>query len=347
MQKIKVRLRDCEIGSILATDVVNSKGTSFVSKGTTVNSFILQKLHDIGIESVYVYPSAVMENKRTGRRYEAVKLNYLEVMEALKNLLGGLASGKGLEPDKIERILNCTYKSVNDADCIIDLLNGLKIYDDYTYCHSANVAFYSMLIGKWVHLPKPEIMDLILSGFLHDIGKMKIPNEILNKKGRLTEEEFEKIKEHSIQGYRMIKEDGNIHDAVKDAVLSHHERMNGSGYPDGIVGTAINKYSRIIAIADVYDAMTSERVYKHRTTPFEAFQMFITTGVCQFDPLFSSAFLSNMVAHMPGLKVQLSDGRIGEIAYVPHNDPANPVICIDSTYINISRAKNFQIVNII
>jgi HD-GYP domain-containing protein (c-di-GMP phosphodiesterase class II) len=343
MYKLRVNLADCRIGNILAEDIINDNGIILVAKNTVLNPFILLKLSEIGIGFVHIYDMKDKGNKPRNHHNHVFESNYLEAVTAIKELLGSLASGKRLELKKMESLKECIFKNINDANSVIGFLNELKTYDDYTYYHSANVAFYAMLMGKWTHMPEIEIKDLILSGCLHDIGKITIPNELLNKKERLTWNEFEEIKEHSKRGYMMVKDESGINNDVKDAVLSHHERMDGSGYPAGSGGASIGQYANIIAIADVYDAMTSERVYKHRTTPFEAFRMFSTTGVCQFDPYVIKVFSSNMASYMYGLKVQMSDGQVGEIVYVPINDIANPVVSVNAAYIDMSQETNLKI----
>jgi HD-GYP domain-containing protein (c-di-GMP phosphodiesterase class II) len=335
MHKIKIKLADCKIGNILAKDIISGSGMLLVAKNTIINSFILLKLSEIGISFAYIYDLSHNGNKLQKKyRQNEFKSNYLDTVVLIKEILDSLISRRRLEPEKIGHLADCIFENINDADCVISLLNGLKDFDDYTYYHSMNVAFYAMLIGKWSHMPKAEIMDLILSGCLHDIGKTMVPDEILNKRGRLTEAEFEEIKKHSYYGYVMLKSDDSFSNDIKDAVLSHHERIDGSGYPKGSRGQSIGKYAKIIAIADVYDAMTSERVYKHRVTPFEAFRMFSATGTALFDPYLVRTFLSNMSAHMVGLKVEMSDGMVGEVVYVPYHDIANPVVHI-TTYIDM------------
>ncbi len=347
MHKVKVDLADCKIGNILAKDIVNNNGVVLIAKNTAFNAYILLKLKELGIKFVYIYDLKNNVNKSSKQHHKVFRSSYLETTAAIKELLNNLVSGKCLDFKKLEEIKACIFKNIDDADCVIGFLNELKTYDDYTYYHSANVAFYAMLIGKWMKMTNAEIMDLILAGCLHDIGKLTIPNEILNKKGKLTEKEFEEIKEHSIRGYWMVKNESGISNEVKDAVLSHHERMDGSGYPAGTCGESLGKYAKIIAIADVYDAMTSERVYKHGVTPFEAFRMFGTTGVCKFDPYVIKVFLTNIAAYMHGQKVQMSDGQVGEVVYVPHYDMANPVVCVNSSFIDMSRDTDLKIQNIL
>jgi len=200
-----------------------------------------------------------------------------------------------------------------------------------------------MLAGKWLNLDGDSIRTVIKAGLLHDIGKMKIPVEILNKKAQLSEEEFEEIKKHTLYGYNMAKETKRFSEEVCRAVLSHHERMDKSGYPFGIGCEKIDIFSKILAVADVYDAMTSDRVYKKRDTPFRVFEMFKTEGVKNFDPKIVNVFLNNVSVYYVGSKVFLNTGETGEIAYIPPQSITEPVIRIGQEYIDLAQDRSRSI----
>jgi len=263
----------------------------------------------------------------------------------VKSIIIALARGEQLEYGVVKRLTDVACKSIiNEDDSILEYFREIYDYDDYTYFHSINVAFYAMLIGKWIHMSQRELLDVIQAGLLHDIGKMKIPKDILNKKSKLTDAEFMIIKQHSLAGYELLKNSYVVNEEVKQAVLLHHERIDGSGYPTAIIGTDIGNYAKIIAIADVYDAMTSNRSYKVGVTPFEAFEMFSTIGTSVFEPSIVSAFLLNMSAHLIGTKVKMSNGDIGEVVYIPFDKMGSPIICINSCHIEISKNSNPHIV---
>ena len=143
---------------------------------------------------------------------------------------------------------------VADDEKALRVLNEEKDFDEYTYTHSLNVALYAMLIGKWLRLDNNSIKNVIKAGVLHDIGKTKVPIEILNKKARLSDEEFDIIKKHTFYGYDLVRSTDCVSDEVCEAVLLHHEREDKSGYPYGIGGRQLGLYAKIVAVADVYDA---------------------------------------------------------------------------------------------
>jgi putative nucleotidyltransferase with HDIG domain len=222
-------------------------------------------------------------------------------------------------------------------------MSGVRSADEYTFIHSVNVAFYSMMLAKWLNLSAAEINDAILAGLLHDVGKMRIPGEILNKTAKLTADEFERMKKHTLYGYELVNNIKGLSEDIKNAVLLHHERMDGSGYPFGYQSNKLNRYTRIVAIADVFDAMTAERVYKRQSTPFEAFGMFQTEGTRIFDIGMLNTFMSRMPSYLTGIKVLLSNGEAGDIVFVPLQSVTNPIIKIKEDYIDLSSMQTVKI----
>jgi HD-GYP domain-containing protein (c-di-GMP phosphodiesterase class II) len=171
-----------------------------------------------------------------------------------------------------------------------------------------------------------------------------IPTEILNKKGNLTKAEFAIIKHHPVLGYDSIKDISHLSSSAKKAVLLHHERLNGSGYPYGLSGSDIDLCTRIVSIADVYDAMTQNRIYKNKMNPFEAFKIMKTDGIEIFDFKIAETFLRNVAGLLIGLNVLLEGEEVGEIVYIPPYDITSPMIRIGS---KVVEATNFRIKTII
>jgi len=346
MTKLRVSIFDCRCGDVVAKDVISDRGLILAAENLVLNDFIISKLKTIGIKSIWIYK----DNGSTYSYYEKKKKfvsSYKETVLTVKNLLNNLATGKRFEYYEIKRIAETMYKNLDGIDTIIQYLNEIKGYDDYTYTHCVNVGFYSMLIGRRLHMPDSKLIDLIQAGLLHDIGKIKIDNKLLNKKGKLTEEEFDTIKKHSLLGYEILKDSPYIGTEIKKAVLMHHERMDGSGYPYGIKNKEICEYARIVAIADVYDAMTSDRPYKKKATPFDAFHMFLTSGLCSFDTLAMNTLLLNFSTHLVGAKVELDNGDVGEIVYIPPHEVINPIIRVGSTFLKVTRTQSPKIVSFV
>ena len=347
MNKEKKKLCDCIDGDIIAEDVFNHLGIALVIKNTILNKYISDKLLDLGIKEIYIYQKD--NNPYDDMIYDSddkVEYSYYQSFLNLKQLINELTINHSIEYKLLTDISNEIFHCLHNVSSIIRCLSEIKNTDEYTYYHSLNVAFYAMLLAKWLNFSDEETKDVIKAGLLHDIGKTQISNEILNKKGKLNEDEFEIIKKHCIYGYETIKNITGLKAEIVDAVRHHHERVDGSGYPDHLRGKELGQFSKIIAIVDVYDAMTQNRVYKDKVTPFDSFKMFLTIGISNYDSKILFTFLNNLSAYYAGTKVVLSDGQIGEIAYVPPQDIAYPIIAIDSKYIDLSRERELKILRL-
>jgi putative nucleotidyltransferase with HDIG domain len=177
---------------------------------------------------------------------------------------------------------------------LLDMINCMRIYDDSTFIHSINVALICYAIGRWMKLPLEEIRVLALSGLFHDIGKLLIPKDIILKPERLSDAEYIRMKDHVILGYQILR-DEKIDKRIKTAALMHHEKCDRSGYPMKLSGDQIEPFAKIVAIADVYDAMTSNRIYRGPMCPFNVISEFETEGFQKFDPSSLIIFLDRIV----------------------------------------------------
>lgn len=330
---ISVQLSECEDGDILASDIYNREGVKLIAGNTTVNPFILDKLLQQGIENVRIYDPPV----GWARKYEKIDRGYKKQVMNIKSVVYDLSGGKTLDIGKITEIADSIYRCLCEVanENIIRYISQIKRTDEYTYQHSLNVAFYSMLLGRWLNFSEGEIMQAALAGLLHDIGKTRVPLRILNKPAKLTEEEFSEIKKHPIYGYLILDESNFVNMDIKRAVLLHHERVNRTGYPFSISDSEIGIITRIVAVSDVYDAMTSDRVYKKKATPFSAFEMFLSDVNNCFDSYVAGKFVTNMAMMLTGADVLLSNGEQGKVVYVPPHDILSPIVCSGGKYLSL------------
>jgi uncharacterized domain HDIG len=319
MFKLELHISNCKLGNIISKDVIDPKGLIIVKKNTIINDFIKKKIADAGIKTIWIYDESRFEYKNLEPIYfHKTDSFYKHNIEHLKEILDNLSEGKVPGYSTLDHIALSIYENIDNIDIIIKYLHHTKEYAEYMILHSINVGFYSMFIGKWLNLPKTKILHLILAGILHDIGKIKIPNHIVNKKGSLTLEEFEVMKLHTILGYELLKDVHKLDENIKKSVLMHHERIDGSGYPAMVSGDLIGEYAKIIAIADVYDAMTSDRVYKKKVSPFDAFYMFLESTNTIFDASIINIFVLNLSSHLTDTKLKLSNGETDKIASFPN-----------------------------
>ena len=192
-------------------------------------------------------------------------------------------------------------------DAIINLM-AVKSFDDYTYAHSINVATLALTIGHYMKLPKADLLILGMGALLHDIGRLRINLEILNKEGKLTENEFKRVRQYPQIGYELLKSSVDLDPRVLQTVLYHHEKFHGGGYPRGLKGKDIHLFARIVAIAEVYDALTSPRPYRPAMNPYDAIRVLLSNTENQFDPEILAVFVKRMSLFPPGSMVKLSDG---------------------------------------
>ena len=339
-----MNLIECDNNEVLSEDIYDLEGSVLVGKNASITPYIIEKLESSRIMSVPVYPSIDETSGTNDLNFNGV---YKEGVLALKEIINCLVIGEDIDSEQIKEISNTLYEEIQNNNLILDQIKKFKSENKYTYNHSVNVALYSLLIGKWIGLNEIEMKKVVKAGLLHDIGKTKIAPEIISKKGKLTKKEFETIKTHSEIGYEMSKAIPNIDEDVRQAILSHHEREDGSGYPCGLKGNKINLYAKILAIADVYDALTSERVYKDKSTPFEAIEEFRKMGMHSFDIKILNVFFKSIIQYYVNSKVKTNNGEVGEIVFIPPNDITKPVIRLENSYVELSRNSNIKIVEIV
>lgn len=339
LMPLNLLIDNCDEGSIIAADIYNEKGAKLVCSNTTINKYIIRKLKNQGIEKVKVYEPVSSAQK--DKKLVKIENSYKESVVLVKDVIHDLLINKKLDYGKVCKVSETMYSFSDDINTgfILRCLRKVRNADEYTYYHSVNVGFYSMIIAKWMGLPEKNIKQAVQSGFLHDIGKSRVPISILNKPAKLTQEEFNIIKKHPIYGYCILCENNFIDKDVKHAVLLHHERIGKNGYPFVVSEKNIDTLTSIVSVADVYDAMTSDRVYKKRATPFAAFEMFLTEGTSFFDSCVTSVFVNHMAVHLTGSDVLLSDGSSGKIVYVPPQHILSPVIFTNGDFFCIDEKK--------
>ncbi|HEY5583431.1 MAG TPA: HD domain-containing phosphohydrolase [Ruminiclostridium sp.] len=342
MDKTYAKVNSNIMGSLLSEDVYSIGGNMIVPAYTLITEHIIKKLNEFGINQVFIYKTDTVlgDDYLNNGNISIDQKKYIENINTVKTMIQDLASGKGLDFAKAEDISDHIYSKINDCGSLMDCVNSVKFADEYTYTHLVNVSVYCMLLGKWIGFNEKQLKEIVMAGLLHDVGKSQIPNEILNKNGPLTAAEFEIMKRHTVYGYEMIKNNSDISMDVKRAVIMHHEKENGTGYPFGINGSQKNLYSKIVTVADIFDAITSERVYKGRQTPFMAFKELESIGFDTVDPKVVMILFQNMPSYYVGSKVKMKNGDIGEVVYVPNQCAYAPVIRVNDNFLDFSKEKD-------
>jgi HD-GYP domain-containing protein (c-di-GMP phosphodiesterase class II) len=232
--------------------------------------------------------------------------------QAMRKMFAEVRLGKAIEPGECVVLVDEVVESINRHPDALLSLARLKTADEYTYMHSVAVCALMVSLGRQLGLNDDQCRDAGMAGMLHDLGKAAMPQDILNKPGKLTNEEFDIIKTHPRRGYEMLLDSPNVSDGAKDVCLHHHERYDGTGYPDKLAGEKISLLSRMGAVCDVYDAVTSDRPYKAGWDPAHALsQMAIWKG--HFDTMVFQSFVKSVGIYPTGSLVKMRSGRLAVV----------------------------------
>jgi len=321
--------------------IVDRTGRAMIEKGAYLDDFQIEYLLTKGVGGIYIqegnpdneelelqipqYTKEVIEKVRVEDR---AKVNISEsvrkrVGEGVQFLYSNTDSENFVEAT--ENVTDELMKAIFDNDAVAVDIGILKVSDEYTFKHSVDVATMSMIIGRQYGLTKEEIHEIGVAGLLHDLGKSKIPLEVLNKPARLTDEEFALMKQHSLFGFQILKERNQFCEGIMLGVLQHHEKLNGKGYPLGVTGDKIHKYARIISVADVYDALVTERPYKSGFPKSEAVEMIMAmTGELDIDAM--KSFLATVILYPVDSIVSLSNGEKAKVVENNHENAMRPKV---------------------
>lgn len=357
-------------GMVFGDDVIDKEGRLIVSKNTILTKEILERLKKFSSRKVFsikTFSSQVsiktvvkLENgliqevsssqikmEHTKERL-IIKAKFDLINKSIKQSFDEL-SRNNTSP-KVKKELEKTVEEIkNSLSVNIELLNEIldvKATDEYLYNHSLNVAVVSNLIGKWLGLKQKDLDILILAGLVHDIGKLKVNPAVLNKPGKLTDEEFAEMKKHPEYSYQMLVEMGYKDTDILKAVTFHHEKEDGTGYPLKISGDKITIHAKILAIADIFDAMTSNRVYKARVSPFKVLEMFQNQNFGKLDYKIVMIFIKRFTENYVGSEVILSNNQRAKIVSLNTFEMTKPLLVTsDGKFIDISREREVQILD--
>lgn len=326
VKRYYVRTKSLREGMKTDQAIKDRMDRTLVARGTLLDDFIIEGLEKRGIPGIYIregeedpeparqeetLPPLVRHNIEKTRTEDPAKVTLSEsvkkrVSEGIQFLYNNSDSKEFTATTA--SITSDLMQAINDNDSLAVDISVLKTSDEYTFKHSVDVATMSMIIAKNQGLPQKDIYHIGIAGLLHDMGKSKIPPEILNKPARLNHAEFEIMKQHSLLGYEILRDKKEFSGAISLAVLQHHEKMNGTGYPLGCQADKIIPYAKILSVADVYDALVTERPYKKSFSQRTAVEMIMSmTG--ELDITAMRSFLHSVILYPVDTTVQLSNGE--------------------------------------
>lgn len=344
-------------GMIIADDVMNPNHQLILSRDTVLTDALIMKLDLYGVLTVHVKdevlsqpdtqtaPSEIsyFERVKSSPQFQSFKIVYDEEVDYFKGMINNVVE-RNTQLD-VKELLNRSLMMVTDARghiSILDMLHNMREYDDSTFAHCLNVGLICNVFARWLQLSADEAEMATACGLLHDVGKLMVPHDIITKPGKLTDLEYYQVKKHSSEGYQLLLSQ-NLDRHICNAALMHHERCDGSGYPQGLKANEIDRYAKIVAIADVYDAMTSARVYRAPICPFKVIEIFESEGLQRYDVAYVLRFLENIVDTYLQNRCRLNDGREGAIIYINRSKLSRPVVKCGAEYVNLAEKPDLYI----
>ncbi len=346
-----INISELEEGMVLADSIFDMKGKLLISEGIVLREIYIQKILELEILTVTIreenYENTIILDDLETSPVKDMILDSTrsEAKEAVLQCMNNVVLRTQMDMDKLYAVVNQIVDEILSLEVVAIKLSQLREVDQYIFEHSVNVCILSLITGIYMGFNKVRLVELAIGALLHDIGKILLPKEILNKPERLEDDEYAILKLHTTRGYEVLKNTKQFSDASLEAILSHHERMDGNGYPFGKEKNEINVYAKIVSVADVFDAITADKVYQKKEDPYRAMFYIIDELDTKFDREIVKKFL-RVVGYYPlGLYVTLNNGEYGVITKV-HKDKPTVRVLYDITgtpvkdYFSIDMQKN-------
>lgn len=361
-----IQTKDLKIGMMVSEDVYSKAGQLIVRKDSLLTRQMISHLKYYFIPEVPIYEAELAQEIREALEYrtnvQTTQLERILKSEEYKVFKQDYAANVSMLQDSINDIIlrnapvnqkglvEATVQIFNKSQgyfSFFGMLHSMKQIDDSTFAHSVNVAMIARLIGTWSNFDEETLDLLTLAGLLHDVGKCQIPDEILMKPEKLSKQEYEFVKMHAQFGYDVIKNQ-DLDRRIKQAVLLHHERCDGSGYPFGHDINKLEDFECIISIADVYDAMTADRCYRSGLCPFEVISFFEEEGLQKYHPKYITTFLQRIANTYLNSEVLLSNNEVAKIIFI-NERLTRPIVQLqkDNQFVNLLNRPDLYIQAII
>ncbi|MBR1859505.1 MAG: HD domain-containing protein [Selenomonadaceae bacterium] len=339
-------------GMKVGRNVLDLDGKLLIKSGTVLTMDQIKTLTGKNVFSVYIdVPEEEIHTDVIGHEYlldgDYVE-RYKKTYSRVQNIYYKLGRENTLDMNDLEEVISKdNINELCDGATAVSQIHNMTRDGDYVIHHATNVGILAGLMAKWMHASWDKTRELVMAGLLSEVGKMKVPREILEKTGKLDKEELDKVKRHVDYGYDMLKLSAiKQHKDVLLAILQHHERCDGSGYPNRLKADAICNYAKIVAILDIYDAMAANRSYAKRNSPFDVFKILyedVLNG--KLDTKYSILFISKLCHSLNGNWVGLSDGQRAKIVYIDESRVTSlPIVqTIKNEFIDLNKRHDIKI----
>lgn len=319
----KISLERARAGLYVARTILSLDGIVLLYAGSKLTEENIQHLKSYNITEIYIEDELSKGIVVTDVVREDI---VLDVKAKIKTIMTTPSLKISVDGKKIMELVEKLLDNILNSDFIIANLSDIRSIDDYTYSHSVNVCILSLITGIALGIKGENLKDLGVGALLHDIGKIMIDEKILQKPTNLTINEFDEVKKHTVYGYEILKNSNDVNSTAHIIALSHHERKDGSGYPYNLKNNDIPLPARIVAIADVYDALTTNRIYRKKMLPHEVVDYMCSLSNKHFDKTCLDAFISHIANYPVGTAVMLNSGEKGLVAKYNKNFPNRPVV---------------------
>jgi len=322
----KVATISLQPGMITAQNIFTKEGVLLLSIGTTLSSGHIVQLHYLGLPSIYI-KNPLTANSTSDAISEIVPQHTrAQAIQAVHTAFEDVLVTRRIDSAQFKKIAACLIDEIIKNNCAMIHLTDIRSRDGYLFGHSVNVCVLAALTGFHLGYSMAQLKELALGALLHDTGKMLIPKEILTKPGPLTADEVTIMNRHPGYGFEILSVQREIPPSAAQVAYQHHERFDGNGYPRNLRGTDIHEYARIVAIADVYDAITSDRCYREGLLPHEAYEITVSQSRAHFDPAILKTFLSQIAIYPVGCIVRVNTGEIAVVTKVIPGLQTRPIL---------------------
>ena len=354
------KLKDLKSGMITALPIYTAKGQLILEPGTFLTPALISRLSFYSIDSATVEdPVSIpkpgnVQNPTYSQKvkqspvFMQFQIEYSKELNSIQDAFESFCKGqfRSDTSDILSDISALLSKSSTTIE-LFDMLHNMRQINDSIYAHCLNVSLICCIMGEWLHFSPQDLEQLALAGLLHDIGKTSLPKELLDKPGKYTPQEYELVRKHTFLGYNILK-DQPLDIRVKRAALMHHERCDGSGYPQSLTGKDIDSFAQIVAIADVYDAMTAARSYRAPLCPFQVIDAFEKEGLQKYHPEYILTFLERIANTYQHNRILLNNGKSATIVMINPKHLTHPMIQLDDdSILDMTEHRDLEIIQIL
>lgn len=325
-----VSIHNVQAGAEIAKPIYSADGKTLVGVNVVLTQRMIDLLKKFHIPHIYVKDSATNDLQILDDIPFEVRI---EASNAIEKTFAELQSDEkkffkhfDLNINNLQTVFKNLLKEIKTTNNAMNLLTNVYVHDNYTFSHSTNVTIYTLAMAMKMGYNEKQLNQIGMGSMLHDIGKVVIPKEILNKPGKLTNEEFDIIKQHPTVGYELLRKQHSISLLSAHCAYQHHEKLDGTGYPRGLKGNEIHEYGKVMAIADVFDALTSSRAYRSAMLPHTAMEIIFAGANTHFDTNLIRIFQKSVATYPEGVTVKLNTGEEGVVIKYEFSAPARPIV---------------------